>query len=50
VIPLVIPIYNRETPRLFGFPFIFWFQMVMPLLAAAITAVVFLATRRRRRT
>ena len=48
VLPLLTFIYNRETPKLLGFPFFFWFQLLFPLLAAAVTAVVFTAARARR--
>jgi len=47
VLPLLTFIYNRETPRLLGFPFFFWFQLLFPLLAAVVTAVVFLRTKAR---
>ena len=50
VLPLLTLIYNRETPRIAGFPFFFWFQLLFPLLAAAVTAVVFVRTRARNRT
>jgi Protein of unknown function (DUF3311) len=45
VLPLLTFVYNRETPRLAGFPFFFWFQLMFTLLAAAVTALVFLMTR-----
>ena len=47
VLPLITVIYNRENPRLFGWPFFFWFQVMFTLLAAAVTAIVFVATRPR---
>jgi len=47
VLPLLVPIYNRWTPKLFGFPFFFWFQIMFTLLAAAVTAFVFVKTRQR---
>jgi Protein of unknown function (DUF3311) len=40
-------IYNRENPHLFGWPFFFWFQIMFTLLAAAVTTIVFMATRSR---
>jgi hypothetical protein len=45
VLPLLTVVYNRETPRLGGVPFFFWFQLMFTLLAAAVTALVFLLTR-----
>ena len=47
VLPLITVIYNRENPHLFGWPFFFWFQVMFTLLAAAVTTIVFLATRSR---
>lgn len=47
VLPLITLVYNRENPHLFGWPFFFWFQLMFTLLAAAITAIVFVATRPR---
>ena len=47
VIPLLTPLYNRLQPRLFGLPFFYWSQMAFVGLAACVTAVVYLATKRR---
>jgi heme exporter protein D len=47
VLPLLTFIYNRWTPKLGGFPFFFWFQIMFTLLAAAVTAIVFVKTKRR---
>ncbi len=52
LIPIVLPLftffYNRETPSVAGFPFFFWFQLLFPLLAVAITTLVFLLAKKRR--
>ena len=29
VIPLLVPLYDRTDPELFGFPFFFWFQLAL---------------------
>ncbi len=34
-------------PALLGFPFFFWFQLLFTLLAAAVSGIVFVMTRRR---
>jgi hypothetical protein len=34
-------IYARDTPRLFGFPFFYWYQFAWVFLTAAITALVY---------
>lgn len=39
VVALAAPLYNRQTPRLWGMPFFIWFQMVWVVVAAAATAV-----------
>ena len=40
-IPLVglaiVPVYARTTPRLWGFPFFYWYQLAWVFLAAACT-------------
>jgi len=37
VLAVLTPLYNSETPTLFGIPFFFWFQMLMvPVSAIAI--------------
>ena len=44
VIVLLIPvIYNHDEPRLFGFPFFYWFQLLWIVITAIITAIVYFA-------
>jgi hypothetical protein len=38
------PFYNKDAPRLAGFPFFYWYQFLWVLLGVALTAVVYLAT------
>jgi uncharacterized integral membrane protein len=47
LLPLITVIYNRDNPHLLGFPFFFWFQLLFTLLAAAVTGIVFVMTKRR---
>jgi uncharacterized integral membrane protein len=47
LLPLITVIYNRDNPHLLGFPFFFWFQLMFTLLAAAVSGIVFVMTRRR---
>ena len=43
-IVLLIPvIYNYDEPRLFGFPFFYWFQLLWIVITAIITAIVYFA-------
>ncbi|MBZ5738102.1 DUF3311 domain-containing protein [Nocardioides mangrovi] len=37
VLPLWVSLYDREDPKLFGFPFYYWFQFALILLAVALT-------------
>ena len=53
LIPIValmwVPSYTRETPRLFGFPFFFWYQFMWVFVCSGMTWVAYklvLAARR----
>ncbi len=41
LIPLVallaVPLYSRESPRLWGFPFFFWYQFLWVFLCSGMT-------------
>ena len=37
VLPLWVGLYARETPTLFGFPFYYWFQFLLIIVAVALT-------------
>ena len=45
VLPLLTFLYNHETPKLFGIPFFYWFQMLLAPLAVLATVSVFYLTR-----
>lgn len=45
VLPLLTFVYNRETPRLFGFPFFFWFQLLFAPLAVVASVTAFYLSR-----
>ena len=34
IVLLIVPMYNRVTPELFGLPFFYWFQALWLFLAA----------------
>jgi hypothetical protein len=40
------PLYATRDPELAGIPFFYWYQFAWVLVAAVLTAVVYLATRR----
>jgi hypothetical protein len=39
------PLYAREHPRVAGFPFFLWYQLLWIVLGAAVTWVAFLFRR-----
>ena len=41
VLPLLVPLYDSTDPTFLGFPFYFWFQMVMIPVAVVLTAVAY---------
>jgi uncharacterized membrane protein (DUF4010 family) len=41
VVPLLVVVYDREDPTLFGFPFFYWFQFVLIPFASAATYAAF---------
>lgn len=42
---LAVPLYNRETPALLGFPFFFWYLFAWVPLTSALIAIVHRAER-----
>ncbi len=42
---LWVPLYNAVEPRLGGVPYFYWYQFAWIGIGAAITAVVYFATR-----
>ncbi len=45
VATLWVPFYNSVEPTIFGFPFFYAYQMIVVLLSAVLTGIVFFATR-----
>jgi uncharacterized membrane protein len=45
VVPLLVPLYARTDPELFGFPFYFWFQLALIPAAVVLTATAFQLSR-----
>ena len=48
VLPLLVGSYDRVEPRLFGFPFFYWYQLLWVFLAAALCALSFWLLKRER--
>ena len=42
---LWVPFYARATPRLFGFPFFYWYQFAWVIVTALLTWIVFRIVR-----
>lgn len=49
VVPLVVGSYARVEPRLFSFPFFFWYQLAWVFLAALACAISYLLLRAEQR-
>ena len=46
VVPLLVPLYNKVEPTLFGWPTFYWLQLAFVALGVACTALVYRMTRR----
>jgi hypothetical protein len=42
---LWVPSYASGQPELFGIPYFYWYQFLWILISAALTAIVYFATR-----
>jgi hypothetical protein len=43
---LAVPVFNKRTPEVAGFPFFFWWQLLWVLLTAALMALAYFVVRR----
>jgi Protein of unknown function (DUF3311) len=46
VLSLCVPYYNKVEPMLAGVPFFYWYQLLMVMVCAVLTAIVYFATQR----
>lgn len=46
VVPLLVSTYDQVNPRLFGFPFFYWYQLAWVFLAALCCSVSFYLLKR----
>ncbi len=46
VVPLLVGTYDQIEPRLFGFPFFYWYQLLWVFLAAGLCALCYLLLKR----
>jgi Protein of unknown function (DUF3311) len=49
VMPLMVPLYAKEDPTLFGMPFYYWYQFLWVFLAAGFTWVAYVLISRQER-
>jgi membrane protein implicated in regulation of membrane protease activity len=49
VLLLIVPLYARSTPELWGFPFFYWFQMLMVIVASVLTYLAYALVQNARR-
>jgi hypothetical protein len=50
VVPLLVGTYDRVEPRLLGFPFFYWYQLLWVFLAAGLCYLSFWLLKRERRS
>lgn len=48
VIPLITPLFNHDSPRLFGIPTFYWLQIAFIILGVGATTLVYQVGKRRR--
>ena len=48
VVPLLVGTYAKVEPRLFGFPFFYWYQLLWVFIAAGLCALAFVLLKRER--
>ena len=48
VLPLLTPLFNTDSPRLFGFPKFYWLQFAFILVGVTTTSIVYQRTKRGR--
>jgi hypothetical protein len=44
-----VPAYSSETPRLFGWPFFYWYQVLWVLITPVLTYAAYLLIKKARR-
>jgi hypothetical protein len=45
VVPLLVGLYDKEDPTLWGFPFYYWFQFALIPCAAVFTVAAYLVAK-----
>jgi uncharacterized protein DUF3311 len=44
IVSLWVPFYNKVDPAWIGIPFFYWYQMLLVIIGAVLTAIVYFAT------
>jgi hypothetical protein len=44
----LVPTYSRETPRLWGWPFFYWYQVLWVLITPVLTYTAYVVIKRAR--
>lgn len=45
VLPLWVSLFDREDPTFLGFPFFYWFQFLLIIIAVALTVPAYVLSR-----
>jgi hypothetical protein len=48
VLPLLVPMYAKADPHLWGFPFFYWYQLLWVVLTPILTFTAYLVIKRSR--
>ena len=48
VVPLLVSTYDQAEPKLWGFPFFYWYQLIWVFIAAGLCALCYLLLKRER--
>jgi uncharacterized membrane protein YhdT len=48
VMALLVPLYNRDEPRLFALPFFYWYQLACVALAIVLVTFIYVMTKGRK--
>ena len=46
IVPLLVSTYDQVNPRLFGFPFFYWYQLLWVFIAAGLCALSYVLLKR----
>ncbi|GAB3302944.1 DUF3311 domain-containing protein [Epidermidibacterium keratini] len=47
VLPLLTPVWNKQSPELFGIPFFYWSQLALVVFCSLMVGLVYIMTKRK---